>query len=128
MQLSDRRGYYNYITTSDGTRYRNVHRPQFALSGRTGLSNGLPPVIKLKIQYNVTGIKQYAVNNLIEVEFDLKLRYPIRNGKVQIVVDGVDRDSIYRPHVSPVMKFCGESSRSCQGYPVRNGFIRYGSE
>ena len=95
LQLSDRRGYYNYITTSDGTRYRNVHRPQFALSGRTGLSNGLPPVIKLKIQYNVTGIKQYAVNNPIEVEFDLKLRYPIKNGKVQIVVAGVDRDSIY---------------------------------
>ncbi|HAZ12290.1 MAG: hypothetical protein A2X86_03545 [Bdellovibrionales bacterium GWA2_49_15] len=95
LQLSDRRGYYDYTTTSDGTQYENVHRPQFALGGRTGLSNGLPPIVKLKIKYNVTGVKQYAVNNPIEVEFDLKLRYPIKNGKAQIVVDGVDRDSVY---------------------------------
>ncbi len=95
LQLSDRRGYYNAITTSSGTSYENVQRPKFELGGRTGDSGGLPPIVKLKIRYTVTGVKQYAVNNPIEVEFDLKLKYPIRNGKAQIVVDGVDRDSVY---------------------------------
>jgi|GEM_PF-5679830 len=95
LNLSDRRGYYDYITTSSGEKYELVERPVMDFGGRPGGSSGLHPIVKLKIKYNVTGVKKYAVNNPIEVEFNLKLRYPVKNGKVQIVVAGIEEDSVY---------------------------------
>jgi len=94
LQLSWRRGYYDYIG-SGSNQYKNVEMPTLDLSGRLKGDATIPPAMKLKIYYDVPGIRSWAVKNPIEVEFELKLKFPVVHGKVQMVVEGVNHNSVY---------------------------------
>ncbi len=96
ITLSDRRGYYRTIESSDGKKYKLAERPQIKLKGKIPGSS-LPPVVSLKVMYNVEGIKSYAVNNPITVSFDIAIKYKVKNGRAQILIDKVLHDSVRVP-------------------------------
>ncbi|MBT6324522.1 MAG: hypothetical protein HOJ35_01005, partial [Bdellovibrionales bacterium] len=96
ITLSDRRGYYRTIESSDGTKYELAEKPKIKLKGRV-IGSSLPPVVSLKVKYNVTGIKSYAVNNPITVSFDIAIKYKVKNGRAQILIDKVLHNSARVP-------------------------------
>ena len=104
LQLSRKRGYYNNISTASGATYNLVEQPMFDFKGRIPGSS-LPPALKLKILYNVDGFSSIAVNNPIQIEFELKVKTVIKNGKVQLVTDGVVNDSVYVPRSAARWEF-----------------------
>jgi hypothetical protein len=105
LQLSDKRGYYSHITSSSGARYRNIQRPEVRFSGRLPNDPTLAPSIRLKIYHNVTGFSSLAVNNPVEVEFELRVKLKVVDGKIQMISDGVDASSVYVPRSSAAYEF-----------------------
>jgi hypothetical protein len=104
LQLSRKRGYYNTISTASGVTYSLVEQPMFALAGRVP-GTDIPPALKLKILYNVDGFSSMAVNNPIQIEFELKVKTVIKNGKVQLITDGVNSESVYVPRSAARWEF-----------------------
>ena len=51
--------------------------------------------LDLQIEYKVTGVQSVFVKNPIKIDFDLDLAFKhLADGRVQIVVDGVDMESV----------------------------------
>lgn len=93
VQLSYNRGYFNYFDVEGEDKPIKLSQvPTIKIFEKNGKAKAK---LDLQIQYKVTGIQSVFVKNPIKIDFDLDLAFKqLPNGTVQIVVDGVDMDSV----------------------------------
>lgn len=119
VQLSYARGYFNDFTTAKGEKYKIAKVPVFKLKN-SGTDS--PARLSVELEYTVTGVGAALVRNPIRINFDMKLDFPVENGKTKIIATEIDMDSV---HVDKkyIRNFLGIASWSGVVMPrVRNEF------
>lgn len=93
VQLSFNRGYFNIFEVEGEDRPIKLSQvPAIKFENKNGQTRAK---LDLQIEYKVTGIQSVFVKNPIKIDFDLVLAFKqLEDGRIQIVVDGVDMDSV----------------------------------
>lgn len=92
IQLSFERGFFReFDIEGEDTPIRVPNRPVFEIS-----SNGedVKARLALEIEHHVSGIQSIFVKNPMRIEFDLEIGFPVVDGAIQMVVNGINTDSI----------------------------------
>lgn len=93
VQLSYNRGYFNTVDVEgEKEPIKLSQKPTIKIFEERGKAQAK---LDLQIEYTVTGLSSVFVKNPIRIDFDLDLAFKeLDNGKVQIVVAGIDMDSV----------------------------------
>ncbi len=93
VQLSYNRGYFNtFEVEGEDDPIKLSQVPTIKIFEKNGKTEAK---LDLQIEYRVTGVQSVFVKNPIRIDFDLDLAFKqLEDGRVQIVVDGVDMDSV----------------------------------
>ena len=93
VQLSYNRGYFNtFDVEGEDEPIKLSQVPIIKIFEKNGKAQAK---LDLQIEYKVTGVQSVFVKNPIKIDFDLDLAFKhLADGRVQIVVDGVDMESV----------------------------------
>ena len=92
LQYSNKRGYFKKMDAS-GQKLELTRQPYIKLKDR-GERSGKKPALHIRTKYRVEGWKKIFVRNPIQIDMDLELDFSVNDGKLSMVISGIDLDSV----------------------------------
>lgn len=89
IHLSANRGYFKDVELENGEKIKLTKTPTLQLAQTK-------PVLKLEIEYTVSGFQAIFVKNPIRISFDMLVDFTVdKNGQVMLVGNGIDISSVF---------------------------------